>query len=114
MGQKRQSHRFQFEGAIIGTFNNMEKFILKDLNFEGLHLVSNFSPIIGSKYVLTVKDRKQSENFDIEVVRVDAGGFNADERTGIPVGVVYSVGGRWLNITQNKKKFLMSLLYERI
>lgn len=114
MGQKRRSHRFQFEGTITGTFNNMEKFILKDINFEGLHLVSNFSPIIGSKYVLTVTDKSQSEAFDIEVVRVDPGGFNADERTGIPFGVVYSVGARWLNITLDKKKFLMSLLYERM
>jgi len=113
MGQRRRSHRFQFEGAIIGTFNNKEKFILKDINFEGLHLISNFSPIIGSKYALTVKDKKQSEEFDIEVVRVDAGGFNADEKTGIPFGVVYSVGARWLNITQDKKKFLMGLLSER-
>ncbi len=113
MGQKRRNHRFQFAEAVIGTFGNMEKFLLKDINFEGLHLVSNFSPIIGTKYILKVEDKKESEAFDIEVVRVNAGGFNADAGSGIPVGVLYSVGARWLNITQNKKKFLMGLLSER-
>lgn len=113
MGQRRRNHRFQFAEAVRGTFSNMEKFLLKDINFEGLHLVSNFSPIIGSKYMLTVKDKRQSENFDIEVVRVNEDGFNADEGTGMPIGVVYSVGARWLNITQPRKKFLMNLMTER-
>lgn len=112
MGQKRRNRRFQVIGALPGTFNNNEAFLLKDLNFEGLHLLSNFSPIIGSKYTLTVKDRSKSENFEIQVVRVAPGGFNSDEEKGIPIGVVYSVGARLLNISENKKKFLMSLLYD--
>lgn len=112
MGQKRRNHRFQLVGAVPGTFNNNEAFLVKDINFDGLHLLSNFSPIIGSKYVLTFKDKTQSEDFEIQVVRVNQGGFNSDDQKGIPIGVVYSVGARLLNISENKKKFLMSLLYE--
>lgn len=112
MGQKRRHQRFQIVGALPGTFNNNEAFLIKDINLDGLHLLSNFSPIIGSKYTLTVKDRSKSENFDIQVVRVDPGGFNSDEGKGIPIGVLYSVGARLLNISENKKKFLMSLLYD--
>jgi hypothetical protein len=112
MGQKRRNQRFQIVGALPGTFNNDETFLIKDINFDGVHLLSNFSPIIGTKYILTVKDRSRSENFEIQVVRVDPGGFNSDVKNGIPIGVVYSVGARLLNISENKKKFLMSLLYD--
>ncbi|MCP5105043.1 MAG: hypothetical protein GY950_16770, partial [bacterium] len=97
--------------GIIGVFKNREKVLIKDLNLDGMQVIAGFSPIIGSRYTLTVTGKEQVEDFDIQVVRVDAGGYNSDEKGIMPVGVVYSIGARILNLTENKKEFLMGLLY---
>ncbi len=111
--KRRKDHRFHVEFNIAGTFKNKEKFLLKDINFEGLKLLVGFSPLIGSKYTLTLKANDRSEDFNIKVVRVEPGGYNADEKSGIPLGAVYSVGAKILDMTESKRRFVMNLLYHQ-
>lgn len=112
-GKRRKDHRLYVEYNIVGMFKNQEKFLLKDINSEGLQLIVGFSPLIGSKYTLTLKDKDRSEDFFIKVVRVGSGGYNADEESGIPLGAVYSVGAQILNMTESKRRFVMNLLYHQ-
>ena len=111
--KRRKDQRFHMGHNFVGTFKNKEKFLLKDINFEGLQLVAGFSPLIGAKYTLTLRDSDQSEDFNIKVLRVEPGGYNADEETGIPLGAVYSVGARILDMTESKRRFVMNLLYHK-
>ncbi len=111
MEQKRKNRRFRVECHVNGTFKNQEKCLLKDINYEGLQLIASFSPIIGSTYTLSLKEKDQTQEFSIEVVRVNTGDFNADEKNGMPLGVTYLVGARFLNVSESKKQFLTSLLY---
>ncbi|MDQ1351121.1 MAG: hypothetical protein QG657_1423 [Acidobacteriota bacterium] len=111
MEQKRRNRRFRVECIVNGTFKNQEKCLLKDINFEGLQLIASFSPIIGSTYTLTLKEKDQTQDFNIEVVRVNTGDFNADEKKGLPLGATYLVGARFLDVSEPKKQFLKSLLY---
>ncbi|MCX6582120.1 MAG: PilZ domain-containing protein [Candidatus Aminicenantes bacterium] len=111
MDQKRKNRRFKVECHVKGTFKNQEKCLLKDINFEGLQLIASFLPIIGSIYTLSLKEKDQTQEFNIEVVRVNTGAFNADEKNGMPLGVTYLVGARFLDVTESKKQFLKSLLY---
>jgi hypothetical protein len=111
--KRRKDHRFHVEFNIAGTFKNNEKFLLKDINFEGLKLLVGFSPLIGSKYNLTLENNDQSEDFHIKVVRVEPGGYNADEESEIPLGALYSVGAQILNMTESKRRFVMDLLYHQ-
>jgi hypothetical protein len=111
MEQKRKNRRFKVECHVNGTFKNREKCLLKDINFEGLQLIASFLPIIGSTYTLTLKEKDQTQDFNIEVVRVNTGDFNADEKNGMPLGVTYLVGARFLDVTETKKQFLKTLLY---
>lgn len=111
MEQKRKNRRFRVECHVNGTFKNQEKCLLKDINFDGLQLIASFLPIIGSTYTLTLKEKDQIQDFNIEVVRVTTGGFNADEKNGMPLGVTYLVGARFLDVGEPKKQFLKSLLF---
>jgi hypothetical protein len=111
--KRRKNQRFHMDDNFVGTFKNREKFLLKDINFQGLQLVAGFSPLIGAKYTLTLENKDQSEDFNVKVVRVEPGGYNADEKTGIPPGTVYAVGAKILDMTESKKRFVMNLLYHQ-
>jgi hypothetical protein len=112
MERKRKSQRYYLDSQVAGNFKNNERFVIKDLSEEGLQLTSNFSPIIGSKYRLTVRNRKgETIELEFQVVRVETGGFNAKEGGPMPTGVLFHVGGKLLNLDESKNKFLRSLLY---
>jgi hypothetical protein len=112
MGQQRRNQRFLVANALNGTFLNREKFLIKDISYDGMHLLSNFSPIIGSNYLVTVTDSGKTQRLELLVVRVNAGSYNLDDTGGIPVGVLYSVGARLLNITEDRQKFIQDLMYK--
>lgn len=99
------------ESRVGGSFLNREKFLLKDFNEEGLHLVANFAPIIGSRYKLTFTAGDETRDIEISVVHVKAGSFNADDSGGMSFGVLYSVGARIIDSDSDNRRFLKRLLY---
>lgn len=114
MGHRRRNQRFIVGTALNGSFLNHERFLIKDISYDGMHLVSNFAPIIGSNYLVSVTNENTTQKLEMLVVRVNAGSFNMDASCGIPVGVLYSVGARLLNITEEKEKFIRELMHNHI
>lgn len=111
MEKKRKNYRYQVRNEVVGSFNNREKFLLKDFNPEGLQLVAGFSPLEGSRYKLKIHDYQRDLVLDVQVVRVTPGEFNLDEKSPLPVGTTYTLGVRILDITEDNLQFLKSLIY---
>jgi hypothetical protein len=113
MDQKRKTHRYFLSGEVIGNFANNEKFVLNNLSVEGLQLASNFSPLIGSRYTLKLNHNKEDREFQFQVTHVETGNYKTIEGGAMPLGVQFNVGGKLLNMDDEKRKFIMSILLNR-
>jgi hypothetical protein len=111
MDQKRKKNRFHPDGLVAGNFPNKEKIIVEDISPDGVKLVSTFSPIIGTVYKLRISYKKDVRILDFQATHVEDGGYNFDENSILPTGALYSIGGKLLNIEEDRKNFIMSMLY---
>ena len=109
MGQKRDNQRYELKAELNGKFQNDEIFIVKDVSFNGISLLSVFSPDIGDKYKLYINNKDKVYEIDIEIIRNKMVGFNSKGINILPMGTLHSIAGRILDLDGNKKEFLLSL-----
>jgi hypothetical protein len=109
MGQKRDSQRYNLKAELNGKFQNGEIFIVKDVSFSGISLLSIFSPDIGNKYKLYINNNDKVYEINIEVTRNKVVGFNSKGENVLPMGALHSIAGRILDLNGTRKKFLLSL-----
>ncbi len=109
MGQKRDNQRYELKAELNGKFQNDEIFIVKDVSFNGISLLSVFSPDIGDKYKLYINNNDKLYEIDIEIIRNKVVGFNSKGINLLPMGTLHLIAGRILDLNGTKKKFLLSL-----
>ena len=114
MGQKRDNQRYELKAELSGKFQNDEIFIVKDISFNGISLISTFSPDIGDKYKLYINSKNKNYEIDIEITRNKVIGFNSKGINLLPMGALHSIAGRFLDLKGTKKDFLLSLQFESI
>jgi hypothetical protein len=113
MAQKRKDIRYHLQHKVKGNFQNNEKFLVEDIHIDGLKLISNFSPLIGSKYAIQLTHKDIEKEMEFQVTHVKETGFNSVDDGNMPPGVLYSVGGKILTVDEEKKKFILSIIYNR-
>ena len=114
MGQKRENQRYDLKAELNGKFQNDEIFIIKDVSFSGISLLSVFSPDIGDKYKLYINNNDKVYEVNIEVTRNKVVGFNSNGENILPMGALHSIAGRILDLNGTKKEFLLSLQLDSI
>ena len=109
MGQKRDNQRYVLKSELNGKFQNDEIFIVKDVSFDGISLLSVFSPDIGDKYKLYINNNDKVYEVNIEITRNKVVGFNSKGENILPMGALHSIAGRILDFNGTREKFLLSL-----
>jgi hypothetical protein len=110
MKQRRKNQRFYLEDRLIGEFRNHDKFVVKDINFEGLKIVSNFAPIIGALYLLFLKDNQRVQEIEVQVLEAQLTEFTTDNGDIFPAGALFSIRGKIENLDDEQRKFIVRLL----
>lgn len=109
--QKRKNHRYHPGVTVVGNFGNRERFIIEDISADGLKLVSNFSPIIGSRYAVRLNHKGVSRDIAFKVTHVEQAGYNSKNDGVMPEGVLYGVGGQFLDLDRDNKAFVQKIMY---
>ena len=109
--ERRANHRFNVFHKVLGSFSAHENLYVKNMSMNGLNVLSGFKPVVGSSYLIHLNGsstRKQS--FKIQVVRAEVHSFNSAELKVLPQRIVFSSGAVFLDITDDRRNFLISLL----
>jgi len=109
--QKRKSHRYHPGGSVVGNFGNRERFVLEDISVDGLKLVSNFAPIIGSRYAVRLTQNGITRDIAFKVTHVEQAGYNSCNDGIMPEGVLYGVGGKFLDLDAELQQFILKIMY---
>lgn len=113
MTQRRQSNRYQFNDPVIGEFRTHDKFVVKDISFEGLKVVSNFAPIIGASYLLYLKNDQQIQEIEARILESQLTEFNTGKSDVFPAGALFSIRCRIENLKDEQRQFIIRLLEKR-
>ncbi|HOW44113.1 MAG TPA: hypothetical protein PK919_02950 [Candidatus Aminicenantes bacterium] len=112
--EKRKSARFDVSREIKGKLLNVVSFVANNISREGINLVSNFQPVVGSSYKIYLigRDNRQQE-FDIEINRAEVAPFDGSKYAALPPGLLFSIGARFKDNSEAQKAFLASFMKDR-
>jgi hypothetical protein len=112
--EKRRSARFDVSREMKGKLLNVVSFVANNISSEGINLVSNFQPVVGSIYQIYLigRDNRQQE-FDIEINRAEVAPFDGVRYAALPQGLLFSIGARFKNNSEAQKAFLASFMKSR-
>lgn len=110
MKQRRKSPRFCLQNRLVGEFRNHDKFVVKDINFEGLKIVSNFAPSIGASYLLCLNDNQHIQEIEAQVLETQLIDFNSDKGEIFPAGALFSIRCKIESLDDEQRKFIIKLL----
>ncbi|MCX6558449.1 MAG: hypothetical protein NTW95_13640 [Candidatus Aminicenantes bacterium] len=114
--EKRKSARFDVSQEMKGKLLNVVGFVANNISGEGINLVSNFQPTIGSVYriyLLHSGDGRQQE-FEIEINRAEVAPFDSKKYAALPPGLLFSIGAKYKNLNEKQKEFLASFMKKKL
>ena len=110
--EKRKNNRFNVLNEMKGKLYNVLNFLVKNISKEGLNLISNFQPIIGSShkiFLFNTTDGSQ-QDFEIEINRAQVESFDAQKYALLSPGLIYSIGASFNNLNEKQLEFLTRFL----
>ena len=113
--EKRKSNRFNALNEMKGKLYNVVNFLVKNISKEGLNLISNFQPVIGSShkiFLLNTTDGSQ-QDFEIEINRAQVESFNAQKYAALSPGLIYSIGATFIQLDEKQLDFLTQFLKKK-
>jgi len=113
--EKRKSTRFNALNEMKGKLYNVVNFLVKNISKEGVNLISNFQPIIGSLYkifLFNTTDGSQ-QDFEIEINRAQVESFNDKNYAALSPGLLYSIGASFKNLNEKQLEFLTRFLKKK-
>lgn len=112
--EKRKSARFDVSREMKGKLLNVVSFVANNISSEGINLVSNFQPVVGSAYKIYLigRDNRQQE-FEIEINRAEVAPFDNARYAALPKGLLFSIGARFKNNSEAQRSFLASYMKSR-
>ena len=71
--------------------------LANNISMDGINIISNFQPLIGSVYkiYLTHGSPGRQKDFEIEITRVEVEAFNAQKYPALAPGLFFSIGARF-------------------
>jgi hypothetical protein len=113
--EKRKSNRFNALNDMKGKLYNVVNFLVKNISKEGLNLISNFQPIIGSShkiFLFNTTDGSQMD-FEIEINRAQVESFTDQKYAALSPGLLYSIGASFNNLNEEQQEFLTRFLKKK-
>jgi len=113
--EKRKSNRFNALDEMKGKLYNVVNFLVKNISKDGVNLISNFQPVIGSTYkifLFNTTDNNQ-QDFEIEINRAQVEAFNAKKYGALSAGLLYSIGASFKNPNEKQLEFLIRFLKKK-
>ncbi len=110
--EKRKSARFDVSQEIKGKLLNAVSFVANNISSEGINLVSNFQPVIGSVYTIYLVHSRDGrhQDFEIEINRAEVAAFNSSTYASLSPGLLFSIGATFKNASEKQKEFLASFI----
>jgi hypothetical protein len=113
--EKRKNDRYDVSPDMKGKLLNVVSFLANNISIDGINLVSNFQPVIGSVYkiyLLHSRDSRQ-QDFEIEINRAEVAAFDSKKYASLPAGLLFSIGARFKNLNEKQKAFLASFMNKK-
>jgi hypothetical protein len=113
--EKRKSNRFNALNEMKGKLYNVVNFLVKNISKEGLNLISNFQPIIGSShkiFLFNTTDGSQMD-FEIEINSAQVESFTDKKYAALSPGLLYSIGASFNNLNEEQQEFLTRFLKKK-
>lgn len=112
--EKRKSARFDVSREMKGKLLNVVGFVANNISSEGINLVSNFQPVVGSTYKIYLIGRdSRQQDFEIEINRAEVAPFDGARYASLPQGLLFSIGARFRSNSEAQKAFLTSFMKSR-
>lgn len=110
--EKRRNARFDVSRELKGKLLNVVSFVANNISSEGINLVSNFQPVIGSVYTIYLLNSRSNnqQDFEIEINRTEVAAFDSKKYAALPPGLLFSIGARFKNNNEKQKAFLVSFM----
>ena len=113
--EKRKNTRFNALHDMKGKLYNVVSFLANNISMDGINIVSNFQPLLGSVYkiYLTHGSPGKQKDFEIEITRVEVEAFNAQKYPALSPGLLFSIGAKFKNLSPEQKEFLAAFLKKK-
>ena len=113
--EKRKNARFDVSAEMKGKLLNVVSFVANNISVEGINLVSNFQPVIGSTYKIYLMHRRDNiqQDFEIEINRAEVAVFDSKKYSALPPGLLFSIGAKFKNISEKQKEVLASFIRKK-
>jgi hypothetical protein len=110
--EKRKNTRFDVSQDMNGKLLNVVSFVANNISMEGINLVSNFQPVIGSIYkIYLMRNRTNNQqDFEIEINRAEVADFDSKKYASLSPGLHFSIGARFKDMNEKQKEFLVSFM----
>lgn len=113
--EKRRSKRINALNEMKGKLYNVVNFLVENISKEGLNLISNFQPVLGSSYkifLFNTGDGTQ-QDFEIEINRAQVASANPQKYAALSPGLLYSIGASFINPNEKRLEFLQLFLKKK-
>ena len=118
--EKRKHRRFDFKDDVLGyfqlksdiegSFKNYEKFLLHNISLGGFNLLSNYTPEIGSKYIVQIEIEGKRVPFEVEVIHTQVFKMIESSETILNPGTIYSIGCKIVFLDDDQKDNILFLI----
>ena len=114
--EKRKNTRFDVSQEMKGKLLYVVSFVANNISVEGINLVSNFQPVIGSIYKIYLMHNLDSvqHDFEIEINRAEVAVFDKKKYAALPPGLLFSIGAKFKNISEKQKEFLAHFIKRKV
>jgi hypothetical protein len=113
--EKRRSNRINALNEMKGKLFNVVNFLVDNISREGLNLISNFQPVIGSTYKIYLFDTAdgRQQDFEIEINRAQVQASNPIKYAALSSGLLFSIGANFSNPNEKQQEFLARFLQKK-
>jgi len=113
--EKRKNARFDVSQDMKGKLLNVVSFVANNISMEGINLVSNFQPVIGSIYKIYLmrNHTNNQQDFEIEINRAEVADFDSKKYASLSPGLHFSIGARFKDMNEKQKEFLVSFIKKK-
>ncbi|HUU06562.1 MAG TPA: hypothetical protein VMZ49_11875 [Patescibacteria group bacterium] len=113
--EKRKNTRYDVLQEMKGKLYNVVSFLVNNISIDGVNLICNFQPVIGSTYriYLIPNSDGSQQDFEIEISRAEVAAFDPQKYSALAPGLLFSVGARFKALDQKQRGFLTAFIKKK-
>lgn len=107
---QRKEIRYQLDPPARGNFGGHGTCLIKDINFNGLNVVSGYSPPVGGKALVFIPAAGGQKPLPVEVLESQACCPDEEARRHLAEGIVFSIHCSISDPDEDTRGLIVSLL----